>query len=174
MGWTTTDLLALGMALVLLAGAAGKLRDRADFALAVEAYELVPERLVPAAALTFALLELTSGLLLAAPWTRMAGAALALLVMALATAAVIVNLARGRRVLDCGCGGLSGRQPISWWLVLRNTMLALVLLAVLALPGLSLDLAGVLCGGLGFALLYASVDQLLVNGLRQSGLRRPA
>jgi hypothetical protein len=174
MGWTTTDLLALGMALVLFAGAVVKLRDRADFALAVEAYELVPERLVPAAALMFALLELTSGLLLAAPWTRMAGAALALLVMALATAAVIVNLARGRRVLDCGCGGLSGRQPISWWLVLRNAMLALVLLAIIGLPGLPLDIVGVAVGGLLFAVVYGTADQLLANGLRQSGLRRPA
>lgn len=171
---TTSDLLALGVALVLLAGAGGKLLDRADFALAVEAYEIVPDRLAPAAAIAFALAEALAGLLLLPPLTRAAGVMLALLVLALATGAVVVNLRRGRRVIDCGCGGLSGRQPISWRLVARNAALALVLLAVPALPGLPLDALGIALGGAALALAYATADQLLVNGLRQAALRRPA
>ena len=120
MSGTVADLLAWAMALLLLAGAAGKLWERGEFALAVEAYELVPERAVGAFALGFPLLELSAGLLLLPAATRPWGVGLALLVLTAASAAILINLRRGRRVLDCGCGGLSGRQPISGWLLRIN------------------------------------------------------
>jgi hypothetical protein len=167
------DFLGWGMALVLISGAVAKLHDRADFALAVEAYELIPERLVPAFTRAFPLLELAAALLLIPTATRSVGVVLTLAVLGAATAAVIVNLQRGRRMIDCGCGGASGRQPISWWLVLRNAGLAAVTLVALFGPGLQLDLVGAVMGALAFVLLYAAGDQLLANGLRQAALRRP-
>lgn len=173
MSGTVADLLAWAMALLLLAGAVSKLRERGEFTLAVEAYELVPERAVAVFALGFPLVELAAGLLLLPAATRPWGVVLALLVLAAASAAMFVNLRRGRRVLDCGCGGLSGRQPISGWLLLRNAILALILLAavgpaaVLPLPG-----SAAVLGALVLVLVYAAADQLLANALRMTPVAR--
>lgn len=49
--------------------------------------------------------------------------------------AIGVNLARGRRDIDCGCSGPVGTSPrIGPWLLVRNAVLALAVLALLALP----------------------------------------
>lgn len=159
------DALALGLALVFLVGAWTKLADRADFALALEAYDLVPERLVPAAAVALPIAELLAGLLL--PWsaTRAIGLVLGAIVLVGVTAGVAINLLRGRTIIDCGCGGLSGRQPISWLLVIRNIGLMLVLAVVALGPGLPLDLTGVIGGGVAFLLLYSALDRILANRL---------
>jgi hypothetical protein len=166
---TLADPIAGALALILLTAAWGKLSARHDFMLAVEAYELLPERLVPAFVLAYPLAEVAAGLLLLPPATRPAGALLGALVVAAATAAVAVNLLRGRLVLDCGCGGLSGRQPISWWLVARNAVLVAAFL-VLAAPAAgrfaAIDPVGAIAGTLAASLLYAAADQLLANRLR--------
>lgn len=164
---TLAGLLCLALALVLGSGAVAKLLARRDFALAAEAYELVPERLVPGFALAFPAAELLAALLLVWPAARPAGASLAGFLVAAATAAVAVNLLRGRLVLDCGCGGLSGRQPLSWWLVLRNAGLLLLLAAAMvpAAAALRVDPAGGLAGAASLALAYAAADQLLANAL---------
>lgn len=165
------DALALGMALVFLTGAWMKLADRADFALAVDAYDLLPERLVPAASLLLPLAELLAGLLLPWPATRSVGLLLGALVLVGVTGAVAINLGRGRTIIDCGCGGLSGRQPISWTLVARNVGLLGVLAIVAMAPAAPLDMMGVVAGGLAFLLLYSAWDRLLANRLmfRDSG-----
>jgi hypothetical protein len=166
---TLADPIAGALALILLSAAYGKITARHDFTLAVEAYELLPERLVPAFALAYPIAELVAGLLLLPPPTRPAGALLGALVVVAATGAVAVNLLRGRLVLDCGCGGLSGRQPISWWLVARNAVLvvAFLVLAAPAASGLAaIDPVGAVAGMVAVALLYAAADQLLANRLR--------
>jgi hypothetical protein len=170
---TVADLLAWAIALLLLAGAVSKLWERGEFALAVEAYELVPERAVGAFALGFPMVELAAGLLLLATATRPAGAVLALLVLAAASAAILVNLRRGRRVLDCGCGGLSGRQPISGWLLLRNAVLAMILLVAIG-PATTLPLpaTAAVLGAVVLVLVYAAADQLLANALRMAPVPR--
>src|SRR5262249_43406760 len=43
--------------------------------------------------------------------------------------AIAINLARGRRDIDCGCAGPAARRPISGWLVARNLVLAGIALA---------------------------------------------
>ncbi|MFO1040016.1 MAG: MauE/DoxX family redox-associated membrane protein [Geminicoccaceae bacterium] len=159
------DALALGLALVFLVGAWMKLADRADFALAVEAYDLLPERLVPTAVLALPVVELLAALLL--PWqaTRAVGLLLGALVLVGVTAGVAINLLRGRTIIDCGCGGLSGRQPISWLLVMRNLGLMAVLAIVAMAPSTPLDAMGVVGGGVAFLLLYSALDRILANRL---------
>lgn len=93
------------LACVLLLGALEKLKDMAAFAAAVQAYEIVPAAFGGLFAWGYVLAEALAGALLLVPGLRSPGAALALLVLALATAGVAVNLARGRRDIDCGCGG---------------------------------------------------------------------
>lgn len=162
---------AAGMvALVFLAGAADKLRQREFFAGIVQAYGLLPVPAVAVFALGVALAELGIGLALWAPAMRPAAPLAGLALLAVVTAAVSVNLLRGRTDLDCGCGGASGDQTLSWALVVRNGILAGVL-AIAALPaaarGLNwLDLAMigfVSVGGFG---LYAAANQLLANAPR--------
>ncbi len=112
--------------LVLLFASAGvhKLRDRAAFTGVLAAYRVVPVALVPAAAVGVALLELAVAAALATG-SRVAGPAGALGLLLVYAAAIGVNLARGRRTIDCGCGALGARQPISEWLLARNAFLAL-------------------------------------------------
>ena len=45
--------------------------------------------------------------------------------------AIAINLARGRRDLDCGCAGPNERRPIAAWMVWRNVGIAILLAAVL-------------------------------------------
>lgn len=155
---------------VLLSAAAHKLTNRLEFSGIVAQYRLVPrgtENLV--AALT-ALLEIVAALcLLFAPLVGAALAAGLLLGYALAMG---VNLQRGRRHIDCGCGGDS--TPLSLSLVGRN--LAMVgLLGCIGLPVTEAAIpAGTVAGStpslvlgslfaLGLGALYVCYNQLQVN-----------
>jgi hypothetical protein len=81
--------------------------------------------------------------------------------------AIAVNLARGRRDIDCGCGGPAGRQTLSEALVLRNALLAAAALAS-ALPLAPralgwLDALTATAAVASTALLYAAASQLLAR-----------
>jgi len=110
---------------LLLAGAAlAKLRDVRGFAAAVAGYRLLPAALAGPAAAGFVAVELA---LAAGLWLgplRSASALGAAALLTLYGVAIAVNLARGRRDIDCGCGGPLGRQTLSEALVLRNLVLA--------------------------------------------------
>src|SRR5689334_9531557 len=109
--------LALRASLVLLFGAAAvhKLRDPRRFRAIVAEYRIVREALAPVASVVIVVGELGVALALALP--------------------LGVNLARGRRRLDCGCLGAGGRETISWWLVGRNLVLLGIALAGLVPAG---------------------------------------
>ncbi len=166
------------LACVLLLGALEKLKDMTGFAAAVAAYEILPASLGAGFAWLYVLTEALAGALLLAPASRFAGAALALLALAVATAGVVVNLVRGRRDIDCGCGGPAFRAAaargagLSWWMVLRNTALALwTLPAFGAAQGASRDLqwadaASVFGLTLSAVALYFTVNHLLASHLK--------
>ena len=122
--------LTLRAALALLfAGAVQhKLRDPRHFTATLAEYRLLPARLAPLAAACVILAELGIVLALALrpAWGAAAGAAL----LGLYGAAIAVNLARGRRHIDCGCGGPAARREISGWLVTRNGLAAAAALVV--------------------------------------------
>ena len=75
-----------------------------------------------------------------------------------------VNLARGRRDLDCGCGAAGNRRAIAAWMVWRNLILAPVLDRPRS-PGsprpLSRDRADRHGRTRGGVTLYAALDRLL-------------
>jgi len=129
---------AATLAGILLAGSLGKLTGFTDFENAVAGYALLPGMLVRPFALLFAAAEVLAAVLLLTPAARESGAALAMLLLLAATVGIIANLLRGRRDIDCGCGGFSQRSSgLSWWLVLRNS-----LLLALAVPALLAGHAG--------------------------------
>jgi len=118
--------LTLRAALALLFGvaAAHKARDLARFRATLGEYRLLPEAVVPIAALALPAAEAAVACALAVPGLRVPGLAGAAALLALYAAAVGVNLVRGRRDLDCGCAGPAIRRPIGEWLVVRNVVVA--------------------------------------------------
>lgn len=159
--------LAIAAALVLLVGVVAKLRDWPSFRGALDAYRLLPEVLVTPVALALPALELIAAVALLFVPYRVAGAVLALVVLATVTSAVAVNVLRGRVDIDCGCGGAEGRQRLSWGLVLRNAVLMAVI-AVGAQPGSvrelgALDYTTLVLASLALYGLYATASQLVAN-----------
>ncbi len=172
---TLPHIAAALLAMVFLGGAGQKLRDADGFVMAVEQYRLLPEAWSPAAARGLVAAEIAAGLLLLPLATRAAGAALALAVLAMVTAAVAANLLRGRREIDCGCGGPEGGQHLSWGLVLRNGFLAAAALLAAAAEAprelVWVDGLTVVAGALALYGLYAAANQLLANRPRLLKLR---
>jgi hypothetical protein len=165
-----------GVALILLLAALDKLRDLDLFAAVIEQYRLVPRTTVHGMALVVPLAEILAAVLLLWPAARAAGALLACVLLLTFAGAIAVNLLRGRYDIDCGCGGLGSVQTISWWLVLRNGVLALLALAGAA-EGAARSFTWVdLCTALGATLallaLYAAFTQLSANAPRLHTLRR--
>lgn len=160
---------------IFLAGAVDKLNSRELFASVVEAYGLLPVPIVAVFALTVGMAEGLVGCALFVPrlWPLAQHAAFALL--ALVSVAVVINLVRGRTEISCGCGGSSADQELSWALVLRNVVLAGVLvIPLLPTSGRTLGFAdyGTVCFAvvMGFG-LYAALNQLLANVPRLASLR---
>jgi Methylamine utilisation protein MauE len=151
-------------ALLFLSAALQKLRALPRFAEVLHAYRVLPAGAVRLAVL-LPLLELTLGLALLVPSTRMAAAGAGAALLALYAGAIALNLARGRRDLACDCGGFDEVRPIAPWMVVRNLLLASLLVATLlswqVRTLLPTDLLTV-AGGVAVAtLLYASLDRLL-------------
>ena len=166
------------VALILLIGAIDKLRDRELFEAVVDHYRILPTGIVNRFARTLPLAEIAAAALLLWPAARLLGATLSIGLLALFSGAIVVNLLRGRRDVDCGCGGASGRQPLSWWLVLRNAVLAFMALAG-ASDGVMRDMAWLdgfttIAATLALLALYAFFNQLGANAPRLQSLRRQA
>lgn len=164
-------LVTLALAALFASAAAHKLRHPGLFRATLSAYRLVPRALEVPIAAGLAGLEaaLAPALLLPAsrPFAACAGSAL-LAVYALAIAA---NLRRGRRHIDCGCGGAGERRPIHAGLVWRNGALAVLLLAAAIpwslRPWAAADAITVLLGALAAILLYRSIDTLFAAAARR-------
>jgi hypothetical protein len=158
----------LAVAAIFLVGALHKLRD-ANFVGIVAAYRLAPAGWASPLARALPLLELAAAVFLLWP----AGATIAImpaLILLIATsAALAINLARGRSDLDCGCGGIRG-QGISWAMVLRNGVVVLLLLSAarpIALPPLGIGgLLLMLATATALTGFHFTASQLLVNARR--------
>jgi len=107
-----------------------KVADPVTFGRVITAYGLLPELMVPYAAVTVSMLETILGfLLLTGVWIRSA-AAVSFLMMLVFSAAISINLIRGNE-FDCGCFELSRfgiSERISSWLVVRDLAMAAVFL----------------------------------------------
>ena len=165
---------AASLAGVLLLGAAAKLRDLQEFEAVLDDYRLLPSFLLSPMSRLLPLLELAAGALLLSLLTRNAGALASIGLLALVTAAVAVNLARGRTRIDCGCGG-GNHLPLSGGIVARNAVLMLLALVALApvqpRTTVLLDLVATLFATLFLLGLYFMANQLLSNQPRLIDLR---
>lgn len=148
---------AMGVGLVFLQAGLAKLRHRELLSGVIANYRLLPSALVGPAALLLPPVELAIaiGLLLGGQALAAAAAMVLLLIFA---AAMGINVSRGRREIDCGCGRSQLRQPLSWLLVGRNLALAGLLIprlftATAPVPAAT-DLAIAMAGGIAVFLIY--------------------
>ena len=156
------------LALLWLAAASHKLRDPERFRDAITGYQLVPAQAVRAASALVVALELALGLALLLPGSGAAPALATGALLAFYAVAIAVNLMRGRRAIDCGCGARP--QPLGEGLVVRNAgLVGVALLAALPGNGRSLvwlDGATIAGGAAALAALYAAVDASIGSRVR--------
>jgi len=166
------------LALLFFWAAAHKLRDVTGFRAALAAYALLPDRVVASSAAVLIAIEVGvgAGLLPFGEPGLSSSAALAAGLLCMYSAAIAINLLRGRRHIDCGCVGAATRRPLTAGLLVRNAVLISGALAG-ALPATARSLTtidGVTTGaGIAtLALLYIAVDGLIANAPRLAVLAR--
>ena len=156
----------LGLALLLLGAAFQKLRDIGDFRVVLATYRVLPDRFVGVAAWIVVAFEVVVGI---GALLQIRPAYVGAIVLLLGYAgAMALNLWRGRRLIDCGCGG--GVQPLTIGLVVRNVVLAVgasvALSPAFVRPLGWLDFVSVTGGTAMLVLLYAATNQLLAARAR--------
>lgn len=151
------------LAAVFLVALHHKVSAAPRFRAALAAYKLVPPAWLRPVAWGLTVLEMVALVLLLL--VRPEGLIIAAGLLLVYGAAMAVNLLRGRRLIDCGCG--DEPTPLSGALLGRNGVLiglALAALPAAFAPAYSLD---VLAAAFGLCLpaitLYFAVDQLLAN-----------
>jgi hypothetical protein len=151
-------------ALLFVSAALHKLRALPHFREILRAYRVLPQAAVRFALLV-PLLELTIGFALLVPATRVVAAGAGAALLFLYAGAIALNLGRGRRDLACGCGGPDAARPIARWMVVRNLLLAALLLLTQmpwqARSLLATDFLTIAGGVAVTTLLYVSLDRLL-------------
>ena len=165
--------IALPISVLLISASQHKRADLPRFRAQLGAYDVLPASTVATSATLLPWAELGTGLALLVPALRPAAAAIACALFATYALAIAVNLIRGRKDIDCGCGGPA--QPLSWLLVARNALLVGLSLA-LTLPVLERSLSAVDAFALGLTTLlaclgYLAAGQLLHNQAILGGWR---
>lgn len=156
------------LALVAVLGFSGavKLRHPLAFAAAIEGYRILPRPLARPAALAIALAEAGCAVLLAVPWARLAGLAVAGGLIGAFLTAMLLALARGQRI-GCGCFGGSGHlDTVGLPSVLRAVLLEIIVVtSALARPAAA--------PALGVRVLAAALMLILVFLLAESARLLP-
>jgi hypothetical protein len=170
--WT----IALSAAALFAAAAVHKLCDWPRFTGALADYRVLPGPLVRFAAPLVVAAESAAAVLLLNPGSRELGAVIAAVLLVCYAGAIAINLRRGRTTIDCGCVGVARRRHIGAGLVIRNLVLAgLVLLTLLPFGSRSLAaLDGLTIVGttLLAAVIYLTMDVLSSNAAASRGAPR--
>lgn len=109
--------------LILLSSSFGKIRNFKEHIHSIREYKILPNNTVQVFAYLDVAVESIVGLTLLIGYFQREMATVASVLIIIYTSAIIINLLRGRRDLDCGCKGAVGSHSISWKLVLRNCIL---------------------------------------------------
>ncbi|MDE2261790.1 MAG: methylamine utilization protein MauE [Gammaproteobacteria bacterium] len=162
-------------ALVFVAAVGGKIRHRHELAGVVANYRLLPQRLAAPAAWMIVGLECLAALSLISGLRLRTGAVLSIALLGGFALAMSINLARGRREVDCGCFQSGLRLRLSAALVARNAVLAASLTPLLAAragSGGALQWVDGLGAGLAAYALYQVSGELLSLRHFSAQLRR--
>jgi len=163
--------ISVGFGLLFLLAAIHKFSARQQFRVILEEYQLLPQGLVGPTARVIPVVEMILGggwLFVYRPTLISVASAI---LLALYTAAIGVNLYRGRIHIGCGCsiaGSDENDQQLSFGLIVRNCALVAIALIAVFPAGTRelgvLDYITLLSVLLAGALLYATANQLLING----------
>lgn len=168
----------IGFVLLFATAALHKLRDFRRFLATVADYRVVPRELTSFAGMMALGAEVAIAEMLVLPHLRSFGLFAVAVQLVLYAGALALNLARGRRHLDCGCVGVAGREEISWALVGRNLVLAAIAAAGNAptteRPLVWIDVLTIAGAVATAAAAYVAVDQLIANGAGHRRLREVA
>jgi hypothetical protein len=160
--------LRLGLALLFAAAAWHKVTDRRRFEATVSAYELLPTRAASMFSRVVPLAEGSIAVGLVYPTTVSAAAVAASSMLLLYTGAIAINLARGRREIDCGCLASRSVTPLDGALIARNAGLIAatcgILLPVRMRPLVWVDGLTLLTALTTLVLLWATAQRLLQIG----------
>ena len=158
---------ALILSYVLVLAGLHKCRAPAEFAATLANYKILPENLTRQGVYLIPVAEIMTGVALLIPATAQLAAFSAGALLCIYIAAIGINLLRGRRNIDCGCGGPAQKQSISEWMIVRNALL--VLLACIAGSQaeprtlLWFDWLIIIPAAVMGCLFYNIINQLLVN-----------
>lgn len=164
-------LVSICFGLLFLLAAVHKMAAFESFRSTLAAYQLLPTVLIAPFSILVPVFEVLLGLTWLLSIEAVPVAFASAILLAAYTAAIGINLLRGRVHIDCGCGMVSsaGRDAqLSWGLVVRNTMLIIAALAA-SLPSSDrvigpLDYVTLVAALLAIILLYGAANQLLNNG----------
>jgi len=151
------------LAVVFLIAFLHKVGAPASFVTTLKAYRLLPDGLALIAAYALIAAELVAAFALLV--NSVFGSIAAVSLLAIYALAILVNLLRGRRDIDCGCSGPYVRQTLSGWLIARNIGLIAVALLTM-LPAAEprnlgvLDWFTSLAAAATFGLIYFSANHI--------------
>ncbi len=124
------------LAIILLRASLPKILQLSSFVETVRSFEVAPSALSRPIAFTVVAWEIaTATALLFGP--PILPDILAVLLVTCFAMAILINLLRGRRDLNCGCFGAKQSEPISWRSLIRNIAMLAAAVFPLAVVGMS-------------------------------------
>ena len=158
---------ALILSYVFIVAGWHKCKAPAEFATTLANYKILPEGLARQGIYLVPVAEIMTGVALLIPATARLAAFSAGALLCIYIGAIGVNLLRGRRNIDCGCGGPAQKQSISEWMIVRNGLLLFLACVaasrILPRPLLWFDWLTIILATVMGCLFYNTINQLLVN-----------
>lgn len=103
-----------------------KILSLSQFVVNVQQYNILPDSAVLLFSLLIVLIELIAGIGLVLNVHTKVFSIVLITLLSIFTGAIVINLFQGN-VVDCGCFGSTVSNEISWWGVLRNVILGLII-----------------------------------------------
>lgn len=160
--------LSLMLSYVVVDAGLHKLRNPRHYAAVIDDYRVLPQGSGAFAVWVTGAVEIGAGVAILLPPLHRAGLALAAALLLAYFAAMALNLLRGRREIDCGCGAPGRAQGLSAGLLVRNAGLALAALVLGVAQPLArgigwFDWLVAIAAALASILIYLSASLLLSN-----------
>lgn len=158
---------ALALVQLFASAAWHKLSDFDSFKRILANYQIISHSGLPILAKGVIVLELLAVALLAIPDFRVIGSIIAIALLSSYAIAMSSTLIKGRRLADCGCHFGKQSQPVSWFLVVRNTLLialgVFLIIPITARPMNFLDFGSIL-----FAFALCPLIYSIAHGLHHN------
>ncbi len=168
----------IALAILFASAAHHKSQDLQGFGATLREYRILPSRWVASGSVALAASEGLLALLFLSGFALPMASAAAVFLLAVYSAAIGVNLLRGRRQIDCGCLGPAGSQPLSAALLVRNAILgfgaALVFLEPIDRSYSAIDLLSIAGGTATLVLLFSASSQLVAQASSSRQIGSPS